>query len=93
MLKLSKGKSGEVRTGAWSLAQRLKSRIIGITLLMSIMVTGSVTMHYGYDIPELQQRTVFGLAGDIAHDMPFDAGQDALLKTINEKHDALQTLS
>lgn len=86
MLKVGTGKSPLVRSGAWSLAQRLKSRIIGITLLMSIMVTGSVTMHYGYDIPELQQRTVFGLAGDIAHDMPFDAGQEELLKTINEKH-------
>lgn len=86
MLKFGKRKSPLGRVGTWSLAQRLKSRIIGITLLMSIMVTGSVTLHYGYDIPELQQRTVFGLAGDIAHDMSFDAEPGALLKSINEKH-------
>ena len=86
MLRLGAAKSKLARGATWSLAQRLKSRIIGISLLMSILVTGSVTMHYGYDIPELQQRTVYGLAGDIARDMPFDAEQDVLLKAINERH-------
>lgn len=71
----------------WSLARRLKSRIIGISLLITIMVTGSVAIHYGYDIPELQQRTVFGLAGEIAHDMPFDVQGPALTKIIDDKHD------
>ena len=77
--------SGTTALPEWSLSRRLKSRIIGISLLMTVLVTGSVTMHYGYDIPELQQRTVFGLAGDIAHDMPFDAKGPELLKAIDSR--------
>jgi signal transduction histidine kinase len=77
----------KTRPAGWSLSQRLRSRIIGISLLMAVLVTGSVTVHYGYDIPELQQRTVFGLAGDIARDMPFDADGKELLQTIDTHHD------
>ncbi len=86
MLEPGKPWSILTRATTWSLAQRLKSRIIGIALLMAVMVTGSVTMHYGYDIPELEQRTVFGLAGDIAQDMPFDAGPEELRTAINQRH-------
>ncbi len=76
-------KSATNRQAEWSLSHRLKSRIIGISLLMAVLVTGSVTVHYGYDIPELQQRTVFGLASDIARDMPFDAEGDVLREAIS----------
>lgn len=75
------------RQPEWSLSRRLKARIIGISLLMAVLVTGSVTVHYGYDIPELQQRTVFGLASDIARDMPFTAGKEELLELIDKHHD------
>lgn len=75
------------RPPEWSLSRRLKARIIGISLLMAVLVTGSVTIHYGHDIPELQQRTVFGLASDIARDMPFEAEGKELLESINSRHD------
>ena len=80
-------KSGVTRQPEWSLSHRFKSRIIGISLLMAVLVTGSVTVHYGYDVPELQQRTVFGLASDIARDMPFNGNAEELLESIDKHHD------
>lgn len=71
----------------WSLSQRLMSRIILISTFITVIVTASVTVHYGYDIPELQQRTVFGLAQDVARDMPFDGSGDEMRETVNTKHD------
>jgi two-component system, OmpR family, sensor kinase len=75
------------RMTEWSLSRRLKSRIIAISLLITVIVTASVTMHYGYDIPELQQRTVFGLAQDIAHEMPFEADGPELHESIDRRLD------
>jgi two-component system, OmpR family, sensor kinase len=75
------------RDTGWSLSQRLMSRIILISTFITVLVTASVTMHYGYDIPELQQRTVFGLAQDVADDMPFDAEGDELREVVNSRHD------
>ncbi len=70
----------------WSLSQRLKSRIILISLAILLFVSATVTAHYGYDIPELQQRTVFGLAQDVAADLPLDKTGDALRAEVNRRH-------
>ena len=75
------------REAGWSLSRRLMSRIIVISTFITVLVTASVTAHYGYDIPELQQRTVFGLAQDVARDMPYDGTGDEMRETVNTKHD------
>ena len=79
------------REAGWSLSRRLMSRIIVISTFITVLVTASVTAHYGYDIPELQQRTVFGLAQDVARDMPYDGTGDEMRETVNTKHAAAAT--
>ncbi len=75
------------KEAGWSLSQRLMSRIIVISTFITVLVTASVTIHYGYDVPELQQRTVFGLAQEIARDMPFEASGDELHEAVTARQD------
>lgn len=74
------------KPGEWSLAGRLKSRITFISVAALLFVTATVTAHYGRDIPELQQRTVFDLASEIAADLPLDKSGDELRAAINHRH-------
>lgn len=74
------------KTGEWSLSGRLKSRITFISVAALLFVTATVTAHYGRDIPELQQRTVFDLASEIAADLPLDKSGDELRAAINHRH-------
>lgn len=73
-------------TEEWSLAGRLKSRVIVISLIILVFVTGAVGVHYGYDIPELQQRTVFDVTKEIAADLPVDKDGEDLRTWINQRH-------
>ena len=75
------------REMGWSLSQRLMSRIILISSFITVLVTTSVTAHYAYDIPELQQRTVFGLSQDVARNMPYDGSGDEMREAVNTRHD------
>ena len=74
------------KAGEWSLSGRLKSRITFISVAALLFVTATVTAHYGRDIPELQQRTVFDLASEIAADLPVDKTGDELRTAINHRH-------
>ena len=74
------------KSGGWSLSGRLKSRITFISVAALLFVTATVTAHYGRDIPELQQRTVFDLATEIAADLPVDQAGDELRTSINHRH-------
>lgn len=74
------------KSGEWSLAGRLKSRITFISVAALLFVTATVTAHYGRDIPELQQRTVFDLASEIAADLPTDKTGNDLRAAINHRH-------
>lgn len=70
----------------WSLAQRLKSRITLISFVILLFVSTTVVGHYGYDIPELKQRTVFDLTEEIAGDIPLDKTGEELRVAINSRH-------
>jgi two-component system OmpR family sensor kinase len=75
------------KTTDWSLARRLRHRIIAISVLILVIVSTSVGIHYGADMPEFQQRTVFGLAQDVARDLPLDLTGDQLRDVVNSRHD------
>jgi len=77
----------DVKTSNWSLARRLRHRIITIAVLTLVVVSTSVAIHYGSDIPEFQQRTVFGLAQDVAHDLPLDKQGAEMRASVNAQHD------
>ncbi len=70
----------------WSLSQRLKSRIVVISLIILGVVSAAVTIHYGYDIPALQKRVIFDLANDVATDLPLDKTGEALREDVNSQH-------
>ena len=70
----------------WSLARRLNSRILLVTVLITLFVSSAVAVHYGYDVPELRQRTVFDLTRAIASDLPADQSRAALEASVNDKH-------
>jgi signal transduction histidine kinase len=74
------------KSDKWSLAGRLKSRITFISVAALLFVTATVTAHYGRDIPELQQRTAFDLATEIAADLPVDKTGEQLRASINHRH-------
>jgi two-component system, OmpR family, sensor kinase len=79
--------SSRSREAGWSLSRRLTSRILTISFIITLFVTGTIIVHYGRDIPELQQRTVFDQAKQIAKDMPFDASGEELRASINGAHE------
>lgn len=58
------------RQATWSLARRLRSRLYAVIALITTVVTMSIAIHYGRDIPELHQRTVFDLSSHIARELP-----------------------
>ncbi len=75
------------RQAGWSLSRRLTSRIVLISAIMTLFVTCTIIVHYGRDIPELQQRTVFDLAKHVGNEMPFEASGEDLRASINGAHD------
>ena len=54
----------------WSIARRLRSRLYTVIALITAIVTISIAIHYGRDIPELHQRTVYDLSSHIARELP-----------------------
>lgn len=70
----------------WSLKRRLTSRIIAISAIMTAFVTCTIVVHYGRDIPELHQRTVFDIAKNIGQEIPFDGSPEEIRATIEAKH-------
>jgi two-component system OmpR family sensor kinase len=58
------------RQASWSLARRLRSRLYAVIALITTMVTISIAIHYGRDIPELHQRTVYDLTNHVARELP-----------------------
>ncbi|RYG32142.1 MAG: HAMP domain-containing histidine kinase [Burkholderiales bacterium] len=71
----------------WSLVKRLNSYILLVTVMITLMVSVAVAIHYGYDVAELRQRTVFDLAEAVAEDLPADKTGVALAVEVNERHD------
>jgi signal transduction histidine kinase len=71
----------------WSLSKRLMSRIVVITTFITVLVSGSVGIHYGLDVPELQQRTLYYLSYDIANGMPFKGTSEELHENIDKRID------
>jgi two-component system OmpR family sensor kinase len=75
------------KKGEWSLSKRLMSRIIVISTFITVLVSGSVAIHYGYDIPELQQRTLYYLSQDVERNLNYKASGEEMRKDINSRID------
>lgn len=71
----------------WSLARRLNRYILLATVLITLLVSGAVAIHYGYDVPELRQRTVFDLSKAIAKDLPAGKTGAAIEADVEARHD------
>jgi len=74
------------REEGWSLRRRLTSRIIFISVAMTLFVSCTIIVHYGRDVPELQQRTVFDLAKNIGQKIPFEATAAEMRAVIDRAH-------
>ncbi len=66
----------------WSLARRLRSRLYAVIALITTVVTISIAIHYGRDIPELHQRTVFDLSSHVARELPPQATRSDIEKIV-----------
>ena len=53
------------RTEAWSLARRLRTRLLSATVIVTLVTLLAVGAHYGADYADLRQRKVLEMAETI----------------------------
>lgn len=58
-----------------------------ISAIILVIVSASVTVHYGYDIPALEKRVIFDVANQVADDLPLDETGETLRADVNGQHD------
>jgi signal transduction histidine kinase len=69
----------------WSLANRLRTRALMATAVITLLLSAVVALHYGADMPELRHRSLHALAEDFAKDAA-DAARQGDWDLITRRH-------
>ena len=69
----------------WSLANRLRRRGLLATALITLLLSATVAVHYGGDMPELRHRSLHVLAERFATDAA-EASRQGDWDVINKRH-------